>query len=89
MPKFFKYIKITYSKIECVNNISQIKHSAVREFLKRNLSNSKCEINCISDLPARSGIGSSSTFSVGLINAISNFEGKKLSKKNYIKKLLS
>lgn len=89
LPNFFNYnYKITYSKIENVNTIDQIKHSAVREFLKRNFAKSRYEINCISDLPARSGIGSSSTFSVGLINAVSFLEGKKLSKKKLYQKAI-
>lgn len=89
LPKFFPHnYRISYSRIECVNNISEIKHIAVREVLKRYLNKYKCEINCISDLPARSGIGSSSTFSVGLLNAVYNFQGKKISKKDLYKKAI-
>ena len=89
LPKFFPHnYRISYSRVECVKKVSDIKHIAIREVLKRNLNRIKCEINCISDLPARSGIGSSSTFSVGLLNAVYNFNRKKISKENLYKKAI-
>lgn len=89
LPKFFPHnYRISYSRVECVKKISEIKHNAIREILKNYLNNIKCEINCISDLPARSGIGSSSTFSVGLLNSVYNFKGNKISKTNLYKKAI-
>ena len=75
-PPFFPYTnQLTYSKIERFNTPEELSHPMVREvyhFLKeKNL-----QISYDSDLPARSGIGSSSSFAVGLLNAIHTHRGK-------------
>ena len=75
-PPFFPYTnQLTYSKIERFNSPEELSHPLVREvyhFLKeKNL-----QISYDSDLPARSGIGSSSSFAVGLLNAIHTHRGK-------------
>ena len=73
--KFFwhKY-RIVYSKTELCNKISDIKHpTTVRNTLKYFKIKDGVEIHHFSDLPARSGIGSSSAFTVSLVTAISNF----------------
>ncbi len=82
LPNFFwhKY-RIVYSKTELCNNISEIKHPTVRNTLKYFKIKDGVEIHHFSDLPARSGIGSSSAFTVSLITAISNFYRMNLSKK--------
>ncbi len=64
-PRF----KISYAITECCDKIDDIKHPAVRACL-RLLDIQGCEIYHTSDLPARSGIGSSSAFVVGLLNAL-------------------
>jgi len=71
-PYIFDYIsKISYSKIETVSNNKDIQHNGVRGVLEYfNLLDERLEISCLSDLPAQTGIGSSSTFIVGLINAL-------------------
>ena len=71
-PHIFDYMsKISYSKIETVTNNKEIKHNGVRGVLEYfNLLEERLEISCLSDLPAQTGIGSSSTFIVGLINAL-------------------
>lgn len=71
-PHIFDFMsKITYSKIETVSNNKDIKHNGVRGVLEYfDLLQDRLEISCLSDLPAQTGIGSSSTFIVGLINAI-------------------
>jgi D-glycero-alpha-D-manno-heptose-7-phosphate kinase len=79
LPSFFKNLnyRISYSKIENVKEINQIKHNAIRKFFEyKNLK--KIELSINSDLPARSGLGSSATFLVGLNNSISNLIGKKI-----------
>jgi D-glycero-alpha-D-manno-heptose-7-phosphate kinase len=77
LPPFFNHkYRIVYSKIEDVQNINEINHPAVREILKYFKSNSGLEIHIDGDLPARSGLGSSSSFSVGMINAMNTLEGK-------------
>ena len=71
LPPYFDYInRVIYSKIESVSDISQIEHPSVRECLKYYGIPNGISITHDGDLPARSGIGSSSSFTVGLINAI-------------------
>jgi D-glycero-alpha-D-manno-heptose-7-phosphate kinase len=85
LPKFFwhKY-RIVYSKTELCNKISEIKHPTVRNVLKYFKIKDGIEIHHFSDLPARSGIGSSSAFTVSLINSISQYYKMKLSKKKIV-----
>jgi D-glycero-alpha-D-manno-heptose-7-phosphate kinase len=84
LPSFFKHkYRIVYSQIENIKKISQIKHRVVRESLKiysDKLKNSGLEIHYNGDLPARSGMGSSSSFVVGLINLLNNYTFQKTSK---------
>jgi D-glycero-alpha-D-manno-heptose-7-phosphate kinase len=84
LPPFFgtKH-RIVWSHIECANTFSEILHPAVREGL-RFLGFDPVdglEIHHQGDLPARSGIGSSSSFSVGMIHALLGFRGTMISKK--------
>jgi D-glycero-alpha-D-manno-heptose-7-phosphate kinase len=75
----FKY-KINYSKIEACNDINDIQHPVVRACLKFLAIESSIEIHVISDLPARTGIGSSSTFTVGLLHALYALKGQMVPK---------
>lgn len=75
----FKY-KISYSKLETCNDISEIEHPVIKAALRFLNISYGLEINIISDLPARTGIGSSSTFTVGLLHALYALEGKMVSK---------
>ena len=71
LPPFFKYkYRIRYYKKEEVNHLLDIKHPSVRECLKYLDIKKGVEIVHHADLPALSGLGSSSTFTVGLLNAI-------------------
>lgn len=81
-PPFFDHnYRIVYSKNECVKTIDQIGHPAVREVLRfMNLPHGM-EITHIGDLPARTGLGSSSAFTVGLLNALYAFKGVYASKR--------
>ena len=77
LPNFFDYKhRIVYSKIENVNKFDQIIHPSVREVTKLSGIEEGLEIHHDGDLPARSGIGSSSSFTVGLINALTAFKNK-------------
>ena len=67
--------------METVKTINEIKHSAVKEMLKYFKIKSGLEIHYDGDLPATSGMGSSSVFIVGLMNLLNNFQGKKIKKK--------
>ena len=80
LPPFFDHkYRIVYSQIESINSINEIKHPAVKEVLKYFHSNKGVEIHHDGDLPARSGLGSSSSFTVGLINAMNALKGKNYS----------
>tara|TARA_S200000501_G_scaffold369125_1_gene408032 strand:+ start:1281 stop:2276 length:996 start_codon:yes stop_codon:yes gene_type:complete len=81
LPPFFSHKhRIVYSKIETVCDISEIEHPAVKATLDWANIKSGLEIHHDGDLPARSGLGSSSSFTVGLVNALKALEGKLISK---------
>lgn len=73
--RFEKKMRLAYSEIEEVFYPSQIKHPIIREVFKELLVNGHTEVSVMSELPSRVGLGSSGAFTVGLINAISNFNG--------------
>ena len=76
LPPFFKHShRIVYSQIESVSDINLIKHPSVREVLKYVNINKGLEIHHDGDLPARSGLGSSSSFTVGILNALNAMSG--------------
>ncbi len=79
-PKIFDYLtKVCYSKIEIVDKNLEIQHNGVRGILQHlNLMNNGYEIYCASDLPAQTGIGSSSSFVVGLLKCLTNHWSKKM-----------
>jgi len=76
LPPFFEHrSRIVYSKIENVSSIDEIQHPAVREVLRFLQIERGIEIHHDGDLPARSGMGSSSSFTVGLLNALYALKG--------------
>jgi len=77
---FLHKYRIIYSKMEEVRKIEQIKHRVVRLILLKYKIKKNLEIHYNGDLPARSGMGSSSSFIVGLLNAINNFQDYNISK---------
>ena len=89
LPKFFKHkYRIVWSKIENVKNLNEIQHESVKGLLKYYKINQGVEIHYDGDLPARSGMGSSSSFSVGLIKALNTLNGKKISNIELAKKTI-
>ena len=81
LPPFFEHkYRIVYSRIENVQNISEIQHPAVKAVLDTYNCTNGLEIHHDGDLPARSGLGSSSSFTVGLINAVMALRGQYISK---------
>ncbi|HXY99081.1 MAG TPA: kinase [Stellaceae bacterium] len=77
LPPFFEHRhRIAYSKIETVREIAEIQHPAVRAVLQQLDIKEGLEIHHDGDLPARSGLGSSSAFTVGLLNAIAALRGQ-------------
>lgn len=80
LPPFFEHsFRVAYSKIETVKAIDEIKHPAVRESFRKYAPDLCLEMHHHGDLPARSGIGSSSSFAVGLILALLSIKNKKVS----------
>ena len=76
LPPFFDHnSRIIYSKMEHVKKVDEIDHPAVREVLKFLKIKEGVEIHHDGDLPARTGLGSSSSFTVGLLNALYALKG--------------
>jgi D-glycero-alpha-D-manno-heptose-7-phosphate kinase len=81
LPPFFEHKhRIVYSKVESVREIEEIQHPSVRAVLSTLGASKGLEIHHDGDLPARSGLGSSSSFTVGLINVLNALKGKHTSK---------
>lgn len=75
LPRFFDYKnQLTYSKIERVGNPEEFEHPMVRNAMKL-LDMHELIINYDADLPARTGLGTSSSFAVGLLNAFHSLKG--------------
>lgn len=81
LPRFFDYsTELSYSKIERVKNIDEIKHPAIRNAMKM-LNMHEIRLTYEADLPARSGLGTSSSFAVGMLKAFYALKGKYADKK--------
>ena len=88
LPALFDYKnQFTYSKIERFNSPDELEHPLVREALKY-IGTDRVQIAYDADLPARSGIGSSSSFAVGLLNELHLLKGEKLSKMELAKEAI-
>ena len=76
LPRFFDYsTELSYSKMERVTNVEEICHPAIREAMKM-LDMHEIRLTYEADLPARSGLGTSSSFAVGMLNAFYALKGK-------------
>jgi D-glycero-alpha-D-manno-heptose-7-phosphate kinase len=83
LPPFFEHrSRIVYSQVELVNAVSEIRHPAVRAVLSDQGITEGLEIHHDADLPARSGLGSSSSFTVGLLNALHALDSKMIAKRD-------
>lgn len=81
LPRFFDYsTEISYSKTERVTDIDMIQHPAIRNAMKM-LDMHEIRLTYEADLPARSGLGTSSSFAVGMLNAFYALKGKYADKK--------
>lgn len=81
LPPFFEHKhRIVYSQIESVREISEIHHPSVRAVLQQFNQEDGVEIHHDGDLPARSGIGSSSSFTVGMLKTMYAMQGRMISK---------
>ncbi len=81
--KFDSGIRVAYSKTEEVEHVDAVEHPIVRHALKRMAIDGGIEITTIADIPSRgTGLGSSSSFTVGLLNALAAFKGSHLSRED-------
>lgn len=81
LPPFFDHrYRIAYSKVEMTKSIGEIHHPAVRGALQKFSPEMSLEIHHDGDLPARSGVGSSSAFAVGLIHSLFLLKNQEISK---------
>lgn len=77
--RFDHTLRISYSRTEIVDSVEEIHHPLIREALKLTGVNAGVEITSIADIPAGTGMGSSSTFTVGLLTALHAFRGRHVS----------
>lgn len=81
LPRFFDYsTELSYSKTERVTDVEDIQHPAIRNAMKM-LNMQEIRLTYEADLPARSGLGTSSSFAVGMLNAFYALKGKYADKK--------
>jgi len=86
LPPFFPHKhRIVYSTVETVNNISEIQHPAIRAILENFKEERGLEIHYDADLPAKTGVGSSSSFTVGFVNALKALRGELIEKNDLAK----
>jgi D-glycero-alpha-D-manno-heptose-7-phosphate kinase len=72
--RFYDDIRLAYSETEIVPNVASIRHRIFREALKLTGINKGIELTSVADLPANSGLGSSSSFTVALLNALHTYK---------------
>jgi D-glycero-alpha-D-manno-heptose-7-phosphate kinase len=77
--RFDSSIRLSYSKTETVGHADELQHGIVRECLKMVGIDSGIEITSIADIPAGTGLGSSSSFTVGLLNSLYTYIGQQRS----------
>ena len=81
MPPFHPYIsELVHNRFERVNSIDEIEHPLIREAMRMHDIH-EIRLTYEGDLPARSGLGTSSTFAVGMLNAFCALKGKMMSKR--------
>ena len=89
LPPFFEHrSRIIYSKMEHVHKISEIQHPSAREVIKYLKIKDGLEIHHDGDLPARTGLGSSSAFTVGLLNSLYALKGAMITKERLAKEAI-
>jgi D-glycero-alpha-D-manno-heptose-7-phosphate kinase len=77
--RLFDYaIRLAYRKVECVRTLDEIEHRPFREILRHFGIARDIEISLASDLPASTGLGASSSFTVGLIHVLTAFQGRRI-----------
>ena len=84
--KFDDSVRVSYSMTEIVDDPQDLKHDIVRESLKMTGITGGIEITTIADIPAGTGLGSSSSFTIGLLNALYSYLGITLSARELAEK---
>lgn len=85
LPRFFEYSsELSYSQIERVQEVDEIQHPAIRNAMQM-LDMQEIRLTYEADLPARSGLGTSSSFAVGMLNAFYALKGKYVDKQRLAK----
>ncbi len=88
MPPFHPYIsELVHNRFERVNDIDEIEHPLIRECMRLHDIH-EIRLTYEGDLPARSGLGTSSTFAVGMLNAFCALKGKMISKRDLAKEAI-
>ena len=88
MPPFHPYIsELVHNRFERVNNIDEIEHPLIRECMRLHDIH-EIRLTYEGDLPARTGLGTSSTFAVGMLNAFCALKGKMMSKRQLAKEAI-
>lgn len=81
LSEYFDFnLMLKYSKTEICNDIDEISHPIIREVLRKLGLHERLEITSMADLPAGTGLGSSSSYTVGLLHALYAYMGKYVSK---------
>lgn len=75
-PRFHKTTRVAYTKVEIAEGIDQIEHTIAREALRMTGLGEHLEITTVGDVPAGTGLGSSSSLAVGLLNALYAYKGQ-------------
>jgi len=75
--KLFDYnIRLAYRQVECVSDLESIQHAPLRECLRWVGIRENIEVDCMAELPSSVGLGTSSSFVVGVLNALYSFQGR-------------
>jgi D-glycero-alpha-D-manno-heptose-7-phosphate kinase len=80
--RFYDSIRLSYSQMEICSSVDEIKHRIFREALRLTGINKNIELHSTADVPANSGLGSSSSFTAALLNALHAYKGDYVSKKD-------
>jgi D-glycero-alpha-D-manno-heptose-7-phosphate kinase len=79
--RFTDDIRLKYAKNELVNNVDEIKHNIFREALKLLDIKNGIELSSLADVPGKSGLGTSGSFTVALLNTLHNYKKENVSKR--------
>lgn len=80
--RFYDSIRLSYSQTEICSNVEEIQHRIFREALRLTGIEKNIELHSTADVPANSGLGSSSCFTVALLNALHTYNGDYINKKD-------